>query len=473
MSCTVVPVESADLLRLDFSLTPVAWNEIAGDNVSIMAIDNGLAIFSFVTGAIIASASAESTLLAKLPEAAAVALNRQGMETSSEDNLLFKFERFDLTGHFAGGIRAQATGDTHGAITAYQKVIEADARIGRVYNLLGLCQRLNNETAAAEASYRKAIEIFDEAPDAWCNLGILYQKTGHDAQAQEFFSEALRRDEFYFNALLRRAAWFLEAGQVASPEFARLNLRLLMHYSELAPVQRHLIASAGRLDLSLEDYCEQLHSEHGILANSKIQQYFRQIEGFINNGAFARATGYIQMLTGMIPQMHGEQQITAWLQPRLEKIIKRFPSGAAYEFLRNTRKLAVPQNTTQPSPGETERKPLTGPEFFSMVLLEIMRDGQIEPAEQELIKKLKAALNVPDEMFMKMFNNVRRQLAGVELSGGLRERFSHQRLFKNLCQAAFRDGVVEESEKNILGFACRAFGISSDEFKRILTEVVR
>jgi hypothetical protein len=178
------------------------------------------------------------------------------------------------------------------------------------------------------------------------------------------------------------------------------------------------------------------------------------------------------MLSGLIRQMHGEQQITGWLQPRLKKIGRRFPTESSYEFVKAVRQLSTPDNQPQAS-DKPERKPLTGPEFFSMVLLEIMRDGQIEPAEQELIKKLKAALNVPDEMFMKMFNNVRRQLAGVELSGGLRERFSHQRLFKNLCQAAFRDGVIEESEKKILGFACRAFGISSEEFKRIISEVVR
>ncbi|PKL50289.1 MAG: hypothetical protein CVV42_03275 [Candidatus Riflebacteria bacterium HGW-Riflebacteria-2] len=472
MTCTVVPVESKDLLRLDFSLTPAAWSEVAGDNVSIMAIENGLAIFSFATGAMLDSAPADSRLLAKLPTATAVALNRHTQGTAAEENLLFKFERFDLTGQFAAGISLQATGDTAGAITAYQKVIEADAGVGRVYNLLGLCQRLKNETAAAEASYYKALEVFADAPDAWCNLGILYQKTGHDMRAQEFFSKALKRDEFYFNALLRRAAWFLETGQVANSEFTTLNLRLLMHYSELATVQRHLISSAERLDMSIEDYCEQLHSDHGILANSKIQQYFRQIEAFINNGAFAQATGYIQMLSGLIRQMHGEQQITGWLQPRLKKIGRRFPTESSYEFVKAVRQLSTPDNQPQAS-DKPERKPLTGPEFFSMVLLEIMRDGQIEPAEQELIKKLKAALNVPDEMFMKMFNNVRRQLAGVELSGGLRERFSHQRLFKNLCQAAFRDGVIEESEKKILGFACRAFGISSEEFKRIISEVVR
>ncbi|KAF1080418.1 MAG: hypothetical protein GQF41_3242 [Candidatus Rifleibacterium amylolyticum] len=473
MSCTVVPVESANLLRLDFSLPSAAWAEIAGDNVSLMAIERGLAIFSFATGAMLASASADSQLMAKLPGADTVALNRQTQGSAAEENLLFKFERFDLTGHFARGIGAQATGDTAAAIASYQKVIEADAGVGRVYNLLGLCQRLNNDTTAAEAAYRKAIEVFAEAPDAWCNLGILYQKTGQEIKAQEFFNEALKRDEFYFNALLRRAAWFLESGQIANPDFAALNLRLLMHYSELAVVQRHLNSCASRLDMSLEDFCEQLHSEHGILANSKIQQYCRQIEGFINNGAFALATGYMQMLTDLIPQMHGEQQISEWLQPRLEKINRRFSGEAAYEFVKTVGQLAVAKTPQQQPSGQTERKPLTGPEFFSMVLLEIMRDGQIEPAEQELIKKLKAALNVPDEMFMKMFNNVRRQLAGVELSGGLRERFSHQRLFKNLCQAAFRDGVVEESEKKILGFACRAFGISSDEFKRIIAEVAR
>jgi len=66
MSCTVVPVGSENLLRLDFSLTPAAWNEIIADNVSIMAADNELAIFSFATGAMIASASIDSTLPAKL-----------------------------------------------------------------------------------------------------------------------------------------------------------------------------------------------------------------------------------------------------------------------------------------------------------------------------------------------------------------------------------------------------------------------
>jgi len=472
MSCTVVPVGSENLLRLDFSLTPAAWNEIIADNVSIMAADNELAIFSFATGAMIASASIDSTLPAKLKSAAIVALNRSGQGNTGEESLLFKFERFDLTGHFAMGIRAQATGNTGEAVTLYQKVIESDAGVGRVYNLLGLCQRLNNDTEGAEASYRRAIELFADFPDAWCNLGILYQKMGQDTKAQEFFGEALKRDEFYFNALLRRAAWFLETGQVVNPEFALLNLRLLMHYSGLAPVQRHLIGSASRLDMSLEEYCERLHNEHGILANSKIQQYFKLIEGFINNGAFAQAAGYMQMLAGMIPQIHGEQQVTGWLQPRLAKISRRFSADASYDFLNVVKQLSAqtcPPQTSQPA----ERKPLTGPEFFSMVLLEIMRDGQIEPAEQELLQKLKAALNVPDAMFMQMFNNVRRQLAGVELSGGLRERFSHQRLFKNLCQAAFRDGVIEESEKKIIGFACRAFGISSDEVKRIITEVVR
>ncbi len=472
MSCTVVPVKSENLLRLDFSLTPAAWSEIVGDNVSIMAIENGLAIFSFATGALIASASADSALLSKLKTATIVALDRQSQGGATEENLLFKFERFDLTGHFAVGIRAQATGNTSEAVAAYQRVIEADAGVGRVYNLLGLCQRLCNDTDGAETSYRKATELFADFPDAWCNLGILYQKTGQDMKAQEYFGEALKRDEFYFNALLRRATWFLETGQVANPEFSLLNLRLLMHYSGLAPVQRHLISCAERLDMSLEAYCERLHSDHGILANSKTQQYFRQIEGFINNGAFAQATGYMQMLTDMIQQMHGEEQVVGWLQPRIAKISRRFPAEVPYEFCAVVRELTKGNQPQQPCK-EVARKPLTGPEFFSMVLLEVMRDGQIEPAEQELLQKLKAALNVPDAMFMQMFNNVRRQLAGVELSGGLRERFSHQRLFKNLCQAAFRDGVVEESEKKILGFACRAFGISSDEFKRIVAEVVR
>ncbi len=473
MSCTVVPVESKNLLRLDFSLTPPAWSEIVGDNVAIMAIENGIGIFSFATGAMITDATADTSLFASLKSRKNLVLNRQAEQSQvSEENLLFKFEHSDLTGHFAKGIRAQAIGDTATAIASYQQVIQADAEVGRVYNLLGLCQRLNNDTAAAEASYRRATEIFADSPDAWCNLGILYQKTGQNTEAQNLFCEALRRDEFYFNALIRRVTWYLESGQVANPDFATLNLRLLMHYSELAVVQRHIYSCAERLDLSIEQYCDKLHNDHGIIANGKVQQYFRMIEGFINNGAYAQAAGYMQILTDMTEQMHGEQLIENWLCPRLAKITDKFTEDTEYEFIKNVKKIAL----RQPKPlaeNKVSRSPLTGPEFFSMVLLEIMRDGQIESAEQELLKKLKAALNVPDQLFMKMFNNVKRQLAGVELSGGLRERFSHQRLFKNLCGAAFRDGVLEESEKKILGFACRAFGISSEEFKRIIAEVVK
>ena len=473
MSCTVALHESENLLRLDFSLTPAGWSEIISDNVSVLALKDGLGIFSFATGAMIADAAADKSLVARLQGTKPAGLQRQTANSElAEENLLFKFERFDLTGQFAEGIRAQATGDITGAITCYQRAIAADAGVARVYNLLGLCQRLSNDMSGAEASYRQATSIFAESPDAWCNLGILYQKNGRDKEAQELFSESLKRDEFYFNALLRRAAWFLETGQVVNPEFAMLNLRLLMNFSELAVVQRHISSSAERLDLSIEQYCENLHSDHGILANSKIQQYFRRVENCINNGAFAQATEYMQMLSDMTPQMHGEHLISNWLKPRLAKITRHIPVEAPYGFVKNLNQLGAAQDAAgkKTSP---ELAPLTGPEFFSMVLLEIMRDGQIEPAEQDLLSKLKSALNVPDQMFLKMLNNVRRQLAGAEVSDGLRERFSHQRLFRNLCQAAFRDGVIEESEKKILGFACKAFGISSEEFKRIIAEVVK
>ncbi|PKL42357.1 MAG: hypothetical protein CVV41_14550 [Candidatus Riflebacteria bacterium HGW-Riflebacteria-1] len=473
MNCTATLHDSAHLLRLDFSLSPAAWQEIVADNVSIMAVDDKIGVFSFVTGAMLTSASHDNCLNKIMQGTKPCALQRQtGDKEPSDDSLLFKFERFDLTGQFAEGIRAQATGNTAAAIANYQQVIAADARIGRVYNLLGLCQRINNDTGAAEESYRLATKFYGEAPDAWCNLGIFYQKTGQDLEAQNYFTEALKRDEFYYNALIRRVSWFLETGQVANPEFARLNLRLLMNFSELAIVQRHIMNSAERLDMSLEQYCEKLHSDHGILANSKIQQYCRRIESGINNGAFASAAEYMVMLNDMTPEMHGEQLIRDWLRPRIEKVQKRFASDATYSFIEKLHNLAENCRPAQTN-DKSGHAPLTGSEFFSMVLLEVMRDGQIEPAEQELLKKLKAALNVPDQLFMQMFNNVRKQLAGAEVSDGLRERFSHQRLFRNLCQAACRDGIIEEPEKKILGFACKAFGISSEEFKRIIAEVVK
>ena len=46
MNCTATLHESEKLLRLELSASPAVWSEIADDNVSIMAISDGLGVLS-------------------------------------------------------------------------------------------------------------------------------------------------------------------------------------------------------------------------------------------------------------------------------------------------------------------------------------------------------------------------------------------------------------------------------------------
>lgn len=59
----------------------------------------------------------------------------------------------------------------------------------------------NND--GAKKAYLKAIEKEDRVADAYCNLGIIEAKSGHDVQAIDYFSQALtlfpRHFEAHFN----------------------------------------------------------------------------------------------------------------------------------------------------------------------------------------------------------------------------------------------------------------------------------
>lgn len=467
--------DAGELCSLAFNLSSAAWSELINDNVTLMAeVDGRASIFSFSTGAELARGEVAIDMLRRLNSSSLAAFTRFGAESGAafSENAIFKTEHFDTTGSFSAGIRCQANGDIAAAIAHYQATLAADSSLARSWNLLGVCQRLSGDVAAAEASYRKAMDAIPNAPEAFCNLAILCEKAGRDDEAQKLFITAIENDQFYFNALLHRASWLLEAGQISNPEFSELNLRLLMHYSEIGAVQRHLLKAAGRCDQAIEEYCEGLHNENGAMANSRIQKLQKLIETQILNGAIGAAAGNMQLLCDMTPQTQAERRVDAWCRNRAWRIINRFGKRLEqFEFYRLLKPFLQPDAAEKPV--EAKKSPLSVAEFFSLVLLEVMRDGQIEPAERDLLQRLRTVLNISEDAYITMFNNVRRQLAGIEVSGGLREKFSHQRLFKNLCQAAFRDGIVEDSEKKILGFACRAFDISADEFRRIIAEVPR
>ena len=115
--------------------------------------------------------------------------------------------------------------------------------------------------------------------------------------------------------------------------------------------------------------------------------------------------------------------------------------------------------------------PVTVQEFFMLVLFEVMRDGDIEDSEKKFLNNLKSFLKISDSDYGKMFNHVAKQVAvNGKLDKGAEGKFNPKRVFRNLCKAALRDGVLADSEKKILIAASKIFKISEKEFKAMLLE---
>ena len=134
----------------------------------------------------------------------------------------------------------------------------------------------------------------------------------------------------------------------------------------------------------------------------------------------------------------------------------------------NQKNVGLSDNYKSPVKGVN---PVTVQEFFMLVLFEVMRDGDIEEPEKKFLNNLKGFLKISDSDYGKMFNHVAKQIAvSGKLDKGPEGKFNPKRVFRNLCKAALRDGVLADSEKKILIAASKLFKISEKEFKAMLLE---
>ena len=117
-----------------------------------------------------------------------------------------------------------------------------------------------------------------------------------------------------------------------------------------------------------------------------------------------------------------------------------------------------------------EVKPITIQEFFILTLFEVMRDGEIEEGERQFLSQLKNGLKISDTDFNKMFVYVRNKVKASGVESGEKGKFDIKRIYKNLCKAAWRDGVLEESEKKILVMVSKLFRFSGEETKKMILE---
>lgn len=113
---------------------------------------------------------------------------------------------------FAAALAAQNRSDLVKARELYEQLILVRPEWAQAYNNLGTVYRGLGETARAERSLRRAIELDDGLVAAWSNLGMLLQSTGSHTEAVAALQHALRLDPSSVAAKVNLATALHESG---------------------------------------------------------------------------------------------------------------------------------------------------------------------------------------------------------------------------------------------------------------------
>lgn len=461
-------------VEIDFPLS--SWNGLMYDNLSLLSRleekYSSLILFSFKTGTVICEPELPVNDIERLLKHNTVGI---AAGTSSEkllnETLLFKTESFDITGHFFAAIEAQTKGETQKAIEKYCIALEANPKIFRALNLLGLCQRLVGNNEEAEKCYLKSIEINPESPEALSNLGVLYLKTGRESEAEKMFFKALNVDEFYLNALLNLSRIYMKHKKVLDSDYLKNNLKLRQLYSSLPSVFECLSEAAALGDMSPHEYSQKLDNGKSLYSSAQVVQSMNNIENLILNSAFFAALDSIRQLLDEVSGTFHYEELLTWCRVRVERIKIEINRCKYLPLLNHFSEILAEKPELKIKDERSGPFPLTRKEFFSLVILEVMRDGQIEAKEKKMVMQLKNMLEISDNDYQKIINKIRSQVSANPFIEKEPRGFQPGRLFRSLVRAALRDRILEEEEKRILVFASRSFGLSADDTQKIMTEV--
>jgi flagellar biosynthesis regulator FlbT len=457
---------------LEFNVPLLTWNEWMQDNISVMPAfgENTFEIilFSFHSGTVLARCQADSEQIRKLFSSPCIALAAISIgDKPLLETTIFKCEPFDLSGHFFAGIYLQTSGDNQKATDEYQAALLRQPNLFRTRNLLGLCFRQQGNNEEAEKQYLASIEANADSPEAMSNLGTLYRKTGRDEKALEMFNKALQIDEYYLNALLNMSKIYLRKGDVLDSNFFEINLKLFKLFFNFSKALQRLSETAELGRMTLSEYCQRLGSSTSFLNSDVIISQMRSIENYINNGAMFGAISGLRRLLKQAEQTFHANEITEWCKLRLQKVRLK---SEKLKFLELSNQLSS-FIAEFPALKESSSSPLGKLEFFSLVILEIMRDGQIDLHEKQIVSQLKELLEINSTDYHQIINRIRSQVTANPFFEKEPKGFQPQRLFRSLVKAASRDRIIEESERKILIFASKAFGLAPEEVNRIVAEV--
>ncbi len=310
-----------EIIKIHFDIFEAVWGYLMFDNISLMADskNNSLRLFSFASGKEQSTADISKENMEALSKCNFFELN---FSLGNQDTAVYKKEPIDVTGKFIEAIEAQFKRKNSTAIECYKAVVEANSNNFRALNLLGRCLRAEGKMDDAYECYKKAIEIAPESPEAYCNLGILFQKEGDEEKAQAAFYKAIEVDNFYCNALVKRASWLLEHNP-DSPELKLYNLRISAVHQDVTSAQNHIKAYMEKMGYDRIEYSDKETALFGDYADYKLQKKLKNIEAFVNNGAFGSALNTIKEAIESTKGTSAENLVSGWCHTRAKRSSQR------------------------------------------------------------------------------------------------------------------------------------------------------
>jgi len=104
--------------------------------------------------------------------------------------------------YYNEGVRAQKSGDSDAAKTAYQKAIIIAEGAGKdivkaCYNNLGAIAATREDLRSAAQAFNEALSIDQYYKEANYNIAVLYLKIGNSEKAIEYLGKALNKKDCY------------------------------------------------------------------------------------------------------------------------------------------------------------------------------------------------------------------------------------------------------------------------------------
>ncbi|MBR4569097.1 MAG: tetratricopeptide repeat protein [Candidatus Riflebacteria bacterium] len=309
------------VFNVKFDIFEAVWGYLLYDNISLLADSktNNLKLYSFLSGKEQTSADISKDNIEELSKSQIIEIN---YALGDNQTAVFKKEAIDITGKFIEAIEAQFKGKNATAIECYKAVLEANPNNYRAFGLLGRCYRTEGKMDEAYECYKKAIELAPTSPEAYCNLGVFFQKDGDEEKAQAAFCEAIDLDNFYCNALVKRAAWLLN-NNPDDYELKVYNLRLSAVHQDVNSAQAHLKNYYEKMNLDRSSYADKETALFGDFADYKLQRKLKVIESCINNGAYATALNNMKEVLEFTKETSVEKKVAGWCHSRAARASKR------------------------------------------------------------------------------------------------------------------------------------------------------